>query len=191
MEWRENFADDALEVKVAELLVATADESDHLIDRSVPEVLKLLRERMKMDVVFVAEFAGGNRLVRFVEQPPGMQVVAAGQVDPPEDTWCQRVVDGRLPELIPEAAAVVASGAAPDMGGFAGTYISTPVVLGSGEVYGTLCCLSFAVNTGTTEKDVQKLRYTAQLTAAKIDRSRQRASNLALEPMANPVQRRL
>ena len=42
------YEDDDLTVKVAELLVATADGS-------VSEVLHLLRERMSMDVVFVSD----------------------------------------------------------------------------------------------------------------------------------------
>jgi hypothetical protein len=44
---------DDLTVQVTELLVATADASDELVDQSVSQVLRLLRDRMKMDVVFV------------------------------------------------------------------------------------------------------------------------------------------
>ena len=186
MDWRETMGDNAVEVKVAELLVATADQADYLIDGSVREVLKLLRERMRMDVVFVSEFTGGVRAFRAVEQASPSGLFAEGASDPLETTWCQRVVDGRLPELIPDGAQLQATGQAPPAACPIGTYLSTAIVLGSGEVYGTLCCFSFGVNPRITEQDVKKLRYTADLTAKKIDRSRQVMAAMALEPVPEP-----
>lgn len=182
MEWLENLEPDSLEVKVAELLVATADDADHLIDRAVPEVLRLLRERMKMDVVFVSEFTGGERVFRHVEQDPRNPLISAGQSDPLEESWCQRVVDGRLPEFIPDSAPYQESGAAPKAGFPIGTHLSTPIVLQGGEIYGTLCCFSFGVNDGVNAQDLKKLRYTAQLAAQKISKARE----LALEPIREP-----
>ena len=174
MNWMDEPGSDALEVKIAELLVATADECDHLIDGSVSEVLKLLRERMNMDVVFVSEFVGGDRVFRCVDQEPGQHVIQPGGADPLEESWCQRVVDGRLPEMTRDGPAAVREGRAPQMRFPIGTYLGTSIVLGSGEVYGTLCCFSFGDNPTVTAKDVKKLRYTAELTAQKIDRSRAR-----------------
>lgn len=185
MEWREQLGDDELVVKVAELLVATSDASDPSIDQAVPEVLRLLRERMRMDVVFVSEFTDGQRVFRAVDQAPGAGVIEQGGADPLEATWCQRVVDGRLPELIPDSAPFQASGQAPATQFPIGTYISTAIVLASGEVYGTLCCFSYGVNPAITEQDVKKLRYTAQLTAQKIERSRRLIAGMALAPIAD------
>jgi hypothetical protein len=85
-----------LVVHISELLVATADASDELVDRSISEVLRLLRDKMKMDVVFVSEFTQGQRVMRHVVTSPGGPAVAVGDADllkPPVPT----VVDGRLP----------------------------------------------------------------------------------------------
>jgi GAF domain-containing protein len=171
-DWREGFHPDDVEVKVAELLVATADDSDHLIDAAVPEVLRLLRERMNMDVVFVAEFTNGERVFRYVEQPAGASLIPVGASDPLEETWCQRVVDGRLPGLIPDGAVVQASGQAPVAPFPIGTHLSAPIVLGDGQIYGTLCCFSFGVQEHVTVRDLRKLQYTAQLAAQKIQNAR-------------------
>lgn len=165
-----------LSVKVSELLVATADGSDTAIDEAVPEVLKLLRERMKMDVVFVSEFVDGRRVFRHV--PPGQTEIPVGEGEPLEQTWCQRVVDGRIPGFIRDAATHPATANLP-RGMPVGTYLSTPIVLDGGEVYGTLCCFSHGVNAQTSERDLQNLRYTAQLTARKIER--ERAAERALQ----------
>jgi GAF domain-containing protein len=164
---------DNLEVKVSELLVATSDESDKAIDESVPEVLRLLRDRMKMDVVFVSEFVNGQRVFRQVATTPGKKVIAAGGSDPLEETWCQRVVDGRLPPYIEDTSKLPAVADLLEKLPFPiGTFISTPIVLKSGEVYGTLCAFSFAPLDQPNPIDLKNLQFTAQLTAQKIDRHR-------------------
>ena len=183
MEWLDDLDEGALQVKVAELLVATADDSDYLIDGAVPEVLRLLRERMKMDVVFVSEFTGGERVFRSIEQPPGQTVLTVGASDPLEESWCQRVVDGRMPELVRDVPTAQARGEVPPAGIPIGTHLSTPIVLEDGQVYGTLCCFSFGVNPGVTQRDVKTLRYTAQLTAQKIAKARRRKAELELVPI--------
>ncbi|MES2943167.1 MAG: GAF domain-containing protein, partial [Pseudomonadota bacterium] len=167
------YEEDDLSVKVSELLVATADGADELIDKSVPEVLRLLRERMDMDVVFVSEFTEGKRVFRQVETLPENQVISVGGADPLEESWCQRVVDGRLPPYIHDAGKNPASAALEKALPFRiGTHISAPIVLKNGDVYGTLCCFSFSPVENPNPNDLKRLQLTAQLTANKIDRSR-------------------
>lgn len=162
-----------LDVTISELLVATSDEADGAIDQSVPEVLRLLRDKMSMDVVFVSEFTGGKRVFKHVENKSGKGVVAAGDADPLEESWCQRVVDGRLPQYIEDAGKLPAAAPLLEKLPFPiGTHISTPIVLKDGEVYGTLCAFSFAPNETTNHGDLKRLQFTAQLAAQKIDRQR-------------------
>lgn len=167
------FGPDDIEVQVSELLVATADHSDAALDSSIGEVLKLLRERMGMDVVFVSEFVDGQRVFRNVAQAPGVNVIGEGQGEPLEQSWCQRVVDGRLPQYIADARRDPA--AAPLLKNLPfpiGTHISTPVVLGNGEVYGTLCCFSFEHNGQSSPEDLSRLKLTARLAAQRLDNRR-------------------
>ena len=164
-----DYEPDDLKVQVSELLVATSDGSDALIDNAVPEVLKLLRERMNMDVVFVSEFVDGQRVFRHVANPPGQEVLPVGGGDPLEESWCQRVVDGRMPEMVMDTATHPATAQLPRPFPI-GTHLSTPIVMENGDIYGTLCCFSYGVNAKTSERDLQNLRYTAQLTARKIER---------------------
>mgnify|MGYP000963432436 CR=1 FL=1 len=177
----EDYDPDDLQVRVAEMLVATADEADHQIDGQIRDVLKLLREKMKMDVVFVSEFTGGRRYFRQVEQV--RPVLAEGESDPLEASWCQRGVDGRLPGFVADAAPLVATGALPAPPMPIGTHISTPLTLPGGEVYGTLCCFSFTANPEATEADLRRLRFTADLAGQRIDAGRKA---LSLQPKADP-----
>ncbi|OPF63515.1 GAF domain-containing protein [Hydrogenophaga sp. H7] len=182
-----------LEVQVSELLVATADESDELIDRSISDVLRLLRDRMKMDVVFVSQFAEGQRVIRYVDTDPGNPLLSVGDADPLEVSWCQRVVDGRLPEFIPDARRLPASAALlKDVPFSIGTHISTPIVLASGEVYGTLCTFSQAPQGYPDPNDLKVLRYTAKLAAGKIEgrRARERQGAGVPELSLVPLERK-
>jgi hypothetical protein len=85
--------------------------------------------------------------------------------DPVEESWCHWVIEGRLPERIKDAAPYAGAGKAPDPGFPIGTHLSTPVRLSGGTVYGTLCCFSRGVQ---AEADIGRLRYTANLLAARL-----------------------
>lgn len=164
------FGPEDIEVQVSELLVATADSTDEALDGSIGEVLKLLRERMGMDVVFVSEFVEGQRVFRHVSQAPGVNVIAKGQGEPLEQSWCQRVVDGRLPRYMADARADPVASALLDQLPFpVGTHISTPIVLKSGEVYGTLCSFSFSPHDNPNPDDLKTLEMTAKLAALRLE----------------------
>ncbi|MES2785542.1 MAG: GAF domain-containing protein [Pseudomonadota bacterium] len=166
------FSADAFEVKVAEMLVATSDGSDALIDSSISDVLRLLRTQLKMDVVFVSEFADGKRHFRHVDQAAGKEVIARGECDPLEESWCMRVVDGRIPDFIADARVLQKSGVLSETPFPIGTHMSTPIYLKSGEVYGTLCCFSFAPSDELKARDMRTLRYTAKLAADRLEEGR-------------------
>jgi len=164
---------DDLTVQVTELLVATSDASDELVDKSVSDVLRLLRERMKMDVVFVSEFTEGQRVFRHVSTAPDSPVISQGGAEPLERSWCQRVVDGRLPRFIADASKLPASAELLKSVPFPiGTHISTPIVLENGDIYGTLCCFSFHPHDQPNTEDLKNLEFTARLAAQKLDRQR-------------------
>lgn len=161
------FGPDDLSVMISELLVATADGTDPSIDRSVTEVLRTLRDRLKMDVVFVSEFVDGRRVFRFVEgdEPP----MGPGDGNPLEESWCKQVVDGRLPELVPDVPAIAKDVKLPHTAIPVGAHLSTPIVLPDGSVYGTLCCYSAAPNPALRKRDLDNLRNCAVLVARKVN----------------------
>lgn len=156
---------DDIDVTICELLVATSDAADPELPPAVSEVLQLLRVRLGMDVAFVSQLAGGRRTLKMVDHAPDFTAVQAGMSDPIEESWCQRVVEGRLPERMLDAAPYVAAGQAPAPGFPIGTHLSTPVRLADGTVYGTLCCFSRGVH---ADADINRLRYTAKLLAARL-----------------------
>jgi GAF domain-containing protein len=176
----DGFDPDALSVQVSEMLVATADGSDDLIDSAVTEMLQLLHQRLAMDVVFVSEFVDGQRVFRYVDtgknkpgnKPGTKPVIPVGHSDPLEQTWCQRVVDGRLPQFIADSSKLPNRASLPAAPFPVGTYLSTPIFLDDGQVYGTLCCFSFSPNEQIHERDLKNLQSVATLVAKKIGNAR-------------------
>lgn len=158
----------ALDVKISELLVATADGYDPELDRSITDVLLMLRRQLHMDVVFVSEFIGRERVFRFVDGsvPQGPQT---GDVAPLEESYCQRVVEGRLPELVNDTGPLITRGELPPLKFLVGTHLSTPVILPDGRVYGTVCCFSESARPDLQQSALACLRQCARLVARKVD----------------------
>jgi hypothetical protein len=157
----------ALDVRISELLVATADGYDPALDHSISEVLRQLRRQLRMDVVFVSEFLDGERAFRFVDGavPRGPQ---AGDVAPLEESYCKHVVEGRLPELVADTRPWIERGELPPLKFEVGAHLSTPVVLPDGRVYGTVCCFSSEPEPRLQEGALACLRQCARLVARKV-----------------------
>lgn len=154
---------------VERLLVVTAERSDPLVDGSVPRALRELRDGLGMDVVFVSEFRDGQRRFRHVDARPGTDAPARGAGDPLEASYCQRVVDGRLPPLMRDAWTEQPEGVRPTTPFRVGAHLSTPVVLSDGSVYGTLCTYSHSANPLLRDSDLALLRRHAELVARKVN----------------------
>ncbi|MDE2080416.1 MAG: GAF domain-containing protein [Burkholderiales bacterium] len=153
-----------LHAAVSQLLAA-----DATADGVVESVLHALRERLALDVVFVAEFTGGQRVFRFVDRAPGALPVEPGTGHDLELSFCQRVVDGRLPELVRDVAALDPGVDLPPMPFRIGAHLGTPVVLGNGRIFGTLCCFSTAPRPDIDTRDLEALHHCARLVAHKLD----------------------
>lgn len=142
-------------------------------ENSVPDILHAVRQHLKMEVAFVSEFTNGRRVFRYVDASWPKNPVRVGEGDPLEDSYCQRVVDGRLPELLtdaqtnPVAAELPATFEIP-----VGAHMSVPIRLSDGSVYGTFCCFSRSSDASLNLRDLSLMRVFADLAGKMIDRER-------------------
>lgn len=166
-----SFDPNDISVNIAEMLETTADTNNELEDKAVRDVLRLLRERLNTDVIFVAEFIDGMRIIRQVDCLHKPSLLTKGQEYPLEESWCQRIADGRLPEYIPQVAALPKHGL-PKIPFEIGTHLSTPIRLAGGEIYGTLCCFSFSTSETMQIRDMKSLKFTVQMLTRTIDSQR-------------------
>lgn len=177
-----DFPPDAFEVRVSELLVATPDGSDVMLHGAIPEILKLLRDHLKMDVAFVSEFVDGRRVFRRVDTAPDKRVIETSGSAPLESSYCHFILKGQVPRLIKDVARLPRAQAEvlPSTPFPIGAHLSTPVILNDGRVYGTLCCFSFAPNDTLMEHDLRKLEVSAKVVARKIDEQRAQDAEQAM-----------
>lgn len=147
-----------------------SDASEDSLGKNVIDILRVIRAHLGMDVAFVSEFSEGRRVFRFVDSAPDVDVLTVGASDPLDESYCQRIVDGRLPELIQDAASLDAARAIPATLALpVGAHMSVPIKLKDGRVYGTFCCFSFLPDHTLNERDLNMMRVFADLTAEKIE----------------------
>lgn len=151
-------------------VVASDIASKRSADDTLQDILRAVRQHLGMDVAFLSEFANGKRIFRCVDTPHVDHPVKVGGGDPLEESYCQRVLDGRLPELIrdavmhPAAMELPATTAMP-----VGAHLSIPIKLSTGRIYGTFCCFSHAPDQTLTERDLSVMRAFADLAGRQIE----------------------
>lgn len=161
------------EVNIRDVLLGRTTSLDVEGQNTVPDILSAIRTHLKMEVAFVSEFIDGQRIFRYVDSSWPGNPVKVGNGDPLEESYCQRVVDGRLPELIIDArknavaAKIPATFAVP-----VGAHLSIPIRLGDGSIYGTFCCFNRSADPTLTERDLSLMRVFAELAGKMIDRER-------------------
>lgn len=138
---------------------------------SVPDMVRILRKHLGMDVAFVAELRQDLREIRLVDTDERDCPVQPGTCTPIEETYCRLVIDGTLPELMPDITAFPAATALPITAqlGIA-SYLSAPIRLADGSIYGTLCCYSHAPDATLGARDLAMIRACAEMTAIQVER---------------------
>jgi len=107
------------------------------------EALHAVRSHLGMEVAFIAEFSEGARIFRHVDGRSEHVTLCVGDSNPLEDSYCQRVVDGRLPELIHDAAQLAEALLLPVTTELpVGAHLSVPIRFSDGALYGTFLLFS-------------------------------------------------
>ena len=99
--------------------------------------------------------------------------------------YCQHIVEGRLPELIPDTGRVPLARTIPETRTIPiGAHLSVPVKLDDGTVFGTFCCFSFNPNPELDQRDLELMhtfsRLIASQIAADIEDDRERQHNVEI-----------
>ena len=123
----------------------------------------------KQSVAVAQKFVGDDSVFRHVEAGPGRRVMAVGEACARERSYCQRVVDGRLPPLERNVPAREDFSRLPTFDFPIGSYLSVPLRLQGGRIYGVLCCFSFAPNEDLGQRDLRRLEMAAQLATRLIE----------------------
>jgi EAL domain-containing protein (putative c-di-GMP-specific phosphodiesterase class I) len=139
---------------------------------SLEKALHTVRSYLGMDVAFVSEFVGDRRFFRHVDTRTSRSPIKVGESSPLDEGYCKKIVDGVLPELIPDTAAVPEALEIPATREVPiGSHLSVPLRLADGKVYGTVCCFSFHPDVMLNERDLHLMKAFAELIAYQIETS--------------------
>ena len=149
----------------------------------VDAILDAVRSHLGMEIAFAARFVGDRRQFTHIRSDLAVPH-RPGDSEPNEETYCWHVMQGRLPELIHDAADHPLAQTLPITKALpVGCHMDVPIRLKDGSLYGSFCCLSSAPDRSLTGRDLAALRAFADLAAVQIegdlDRDRGRASIVA------------
>jgi hypothetical protein len=154
----------------------------------INRMMALARETLGMDVAFVSRFAEDRMLFRNLEGDAESFGWHEGEGVPLDGTFCKRVVDGALPNVVPDARKDGrVSGLEVTREADIGSYVGLPLRFSDGRVYGTLCCLSHSPEPRLQERDARFMELLARLVADQIEREEMAAEKRRLEVRATGI----
>ena len=137
----------------------------------IVRMLSEVRRALEMDVAFVSEFAADALVFRALEGDAESFGWREGDSFPLDESYCKRVLDGRIPDVVPDARREEATRdlrvtSEADMG----SYCAVPLVLSDGRLYGTLCCVSHEPDPWLRGRDLGLMGRTARFLVEDLER---------------------
>ena len=149
-------------------------------DAAIARFLRAARTHLDLQVAYVSEIVGNESVFRHVDAPGLEHLVKPGDRKSLDDVYCRHILEGRLPELIPDTAAVPLAAAMPITAAIPiGAHVSVPLRMPDGELYGMFCCLGPASDPSLNPRDLAMMRTLSELAGQEIARERQQADALA------------
>jgi len=143
-------------------LSATADPhaaGSALIDH----LLTVARDRLGMELSWVSSFGAGVQRFEHVGGALDAFEIRPGDSSPLADSYCLRVADGRLPNVVEDTSSnTITSGLDVTEALGLGSYAGAPIKA-DGGVVGMLCCVSRGPSLHLDDADVATLELIAQL----------------------------
>ena len=138
---------------------------------AVEHMLSDVRRALRMDVAFVSELVGDELVLRALEGDAESFGWQEGESFPIDESYCKRVLDGRIPQVVPDARREDATKdlrvtSEADMG----CYCAVALVLSDGRLYGTLCCVSHEPDPHLRERDLGIMERTARWLVEQLER---------------------
>ena len=153
----------------------------------VAELLDRARDALGLSLTFLSRLDGTTQHLEVVES--SIPLFRDGMTQPQETTFCQAILDGRLPSVIPNVARLPEAKRLP-AARFPRirSFVSVPVHLSDGSLYGTFCAAGFTADKGLAKRDEALMKVLASAAATIIEpdvRTRERDAEIRarMEPV--------
>jgi GAF domain-containing protein len=173
---------------VAEMPTLDASDLERLIALSaekptwrIRHSLDLARELLGVEFSYITEFRGDEQLIQGVSGDRISFDMNPGDGYPLDGSYCQRMVSGKIPNVVPDAAAnpEVRDLAMTKMSKI-GAYVGVPVYLYEEKPYGTLCAVSHTAHPGLGPRDVRMMELLSLIITGALEEQRTERENQRL-----------
>ena len=152
----------------AELInkLEAAQESD-----VVEQALAAAQQHLNMDASYLTTIDSRHQTIHAMVGEADTVARYQGTVFPLEQTYCMRMLNGEIPNLVSDTRA---QPALRDMAVTAeiGAYVGVPVRLSDGEVCGSLCCVSRQPKDGIGADELRFMEVLAGIVATRLEQAR-------------------
>jgi len=136
----------------------------------IQEALSAIRTHLDMEVAYFSEFVDGRTIFRRVDAPGLEHLIKEGDSQSLDDVYCNHILEGRLPELIPDTSQFPLAVSMPITQAVPiGSHASIPIRRADGTPYGMFCCLSPRPNLSLNTRDLDVLRMFADIAAKQVN----------------------
>jgi EAL domain-containing protein (putative c-di-GMP-specific phosphodiesterase class I) len=142
-------------------------------EEQVAELLRTAKRSLGLSLTFLSRLDGRTQHLEVVEAT--LPLFKDGQTQPQATSFCQAILDGRLPPVIPDVSALPEAKRLP-AARFPRirSYVSAPVRLSDGSLYGTFCAAGFTADRELQARDLALMEVLAQAAATVIEPTVQR-----------------
>lgn len=136
----------------------------------VSNSLAFVRSHLDMEAAYLSEFVGDDLVFRAVNAPGFEDMIEVGGAMPLDDVYCRHILNGNLPELIPDTKDIpLTQGIEITHSLPIRSHVSIPVKRSNGDIYGMFCCLSRQPRQSLNRRDLEVMRAFASLSADQVN----------------------
>jgi len=158
-------------------------------DQKVAELLRIAKKSLGLSMTFLSRLDGVTQHLEVVEST--IPLFHDGQTQPQATSLCQAILEGKLPNVIPNIAKIPEAKRLP-AARFPRlrSYVSVPVSLSDGTLYGTFCAAGFTADNELSKRDRALMEVLASAAATIIEpgireRERVQAVRERLQPVVD------
>jgi EAL domain-containing protein (putative c-di-GMP-specific phosphodiesterase class I) len=149
--------------------VDALDPTGDLAPDPIQRMLTAARTAAGMDVALVTSIQDGLQTIVRLDGDGGTFGWEPGSAGPAADGYCQYVLAGQLPNIVPDSLANPLTFQLPSThAAQIGSYAGVPLTLSNGRVYGALCVTSHRPGHHLGASDVAFLRFLAEMIASEL-----------------------
>ncbi len=149
----------------------TPSSVDPGAEQQISDLLRTAKESLRLSVAFLSRLDGETQHLEVVEASgPASLFFRKGVTQQRDTSFCQAILDGRLPAVIADVAKnkvamTLPSSRIPRIR----SYVSVPVRLSDGSLYGTFCAAGMTSDQGLTTRDHALMEVLAKAAALVLE----------------------